>query len=49
MDEWSPLYWLIFLLTVLIAVLALRDPWSRELWDEEDDEVPEQEEPPRRA
>lgn len=49
MDEWDSLYWLIFLLTVLIAVLALRDPWGRELWDEEDDDVREREEPPRRA
>ena len=49
MDEWGPLYWLIFLLTVLIAVLALRDPWDRDLWGDEDDEVPEREEPPRRA
>ncbi len=49
MDEWNPLYWLIFLLTVLVAVLALRDPWCRELWDEDDDEAPEREEPPRRA
>jgi hypothetical protein len=50
MDSSDPLYWLIFLLTALIAVLALGDPWGRELWDDDEEApLPHEEEPRRQA
>jgi hypothetical protein len=43
MDSSDPLHWLIFLLTVLIAVLALRDPWDKDAWGDSRKPPPEDE------
>jgi hypothetical protein len=38
MDSSDPMYWLIMGLSLLIAVLALREPWDRDAWKDRRDE-----------
>lgn len=38
MDSTDPIYWLIMGLAILIAVLALREPWDKDLWKDLPDE-----------